>query len=210
MSNTINNSVHGVLDGLYWISYIGCVWMNQNYRNLLLPCIPDTLHCPGSQISLIIINRHQVAGLIHHVAIPLDITLTAILVSNDFFPAAMLQDELHPALAALIPLGVMADKRKGYDQFNITISWLLLQAENFFRRPHIYSQSAANIKAPDRFFIMQFLKNLPHGFFNFFAERVILRILKFEAAWTVPSNGTSVCFFQKLHPTSNLTHTKMK
>ena len=77
--------------------------MNQNYRNLLLPCIPDTLHCPGSQISLIIINRHQVAGLIHHVAISLDIALTAILVSNDFFPAAMLQDKLHPALTARAP-----------------------------------------------------------------------------------------------------------
>ena len=104
--------------------------MNQNYRNIVLSCISDTLHCPGSQIPHIVINCHQVVGPIHHVAISLDIALTAILVSNDLFSAAMLQDKLHPALAALIPLGIMADKRQGHNQFNIFVSRLFLQTKN--------------------------------------------------------------------------------
>ena len=125
-----------LLGSLHWVGYIGCVWVNQNYRNIVLPCIPDTLHGSRTQISLIIINRYQVVSLIHHVAIPFDITLPAVLVPNHFFLAAMPQDKLHPALASFIPLGIMADKRQGYDQLNVTISRLLLQAENFFRRPH--------------------------------------------------------------------------
>lgn len=92
--------------------------MNQNYRNIVLPRISDTLHCTGPQIPYIVINCHQVVGLIYHVAISLDIALTAIFVSNDLFFAAMLQDKLHPALAALIPLSIMADKRQGHNQFN--------------------------------------------------------------------------------------------
>ena len=130
------------------------VWVNQNYWNIVLPCISDTLHCPRTQIPRIVINCHQIVGLIYHVAISLDIVLTAILVSDDLFFAAMLQDKLHPALAALIPLGIMADKREGYNQFNIFVSGLLLQTKDLFSRPHINTQGAANIKALDFPFIM--------------------------------------------------------
>ena len=66
----------------------------------------------------------------------------------------MLQDKLHPALAALIPLGVMADKRQGYNQFNIFVSRLLLQTKDLFSRPHIHAQGAADIKAANFLFIM--------------------------------------------------------
>ena len=128
--------------------------MNQNYRNIVLTRISDTLHCPGSQSSHIVINCHQVVGLIYHVAISLDIALTAIFVSNDLFFAAMLQDKLHPALAALIPLSIMADKRQGHNQFNIFVSRLFLQTKDLFSRPHINTQGAANIKALDFPFIM--------------------------------------------------------
>ena len=128
--------------------------MNQNYRNIVLPRISDTLHCTGPQIPHIVINCHQVVGLIYHVAISLDIALTAIFVSNDLFFAAMLQDKLHPALAALIPLSIMADKRQGHNQFNIFVSRLFLQTKDLFSRPHINTQGAANIKALDFPFIM--------------------------------------------------------
>ena len=90
----------------------------------------------------------------YHVAISLDIALTAIFVSNDLFFAAMLQDKLHPALAALIPLSIMADKRQGHNQFNIFVSRLFLQTKDLFSRPHINTQGAANIKALDFPFIM--------------------------------------------------------
>ena len=72
--------------------------MNQNYRNLLFPCIPDTLHCPGSQIPRIVINCHQVVGLIHHVAISLDIALTAIFVSDDLLDVYKRQGLFYPVV----------------------------------------------------------------------------------------------------------------
>ena len=70
--------------------------MNQNHRNTIFPCISNTLHRAGSKTPHIVINRHQVIGLIYHVAIPFDITLAAILVSDDLFSAAMSQDKVHP------------------------------------------------------------------------------------------------------------------
>lgn len=176
---------------LHWIGYIGCVWVNQNYWNIVLPCVPDTLHRAGSQIPCIIINSHQVIGLIYHVAISLDIALTAIFVSDDLFSAAMLQDELHPALAALNPLGVMADKRQGYNQFNISVSRLLLQAKDLFSSPHIHTQGTANIETPDFLLVMQLSEYLQHIGFDLLAKGIIFAVFELEPAGPMSSNGTN-------------------
>ena len=82
--------------------------MNQNYWNLLFSCVSDTLHRSGPQITLIVIHSHQMIGMIHHIAIPHDIAFSAVLRSDHHTLRTHLPEKVHPALAPLIPLGIVA------------------------------------------------------------------------------------------------------
>ncbi len=92
--------------------------------------------------------------MIDHIIISLFIIGRIPILSNDNTLCSIMNNRLQPLPIYRIPFQIMPFKRQGYDQLNVSISSLLLQAEDFFRRPHIHSQCAANIEAPNGFFIM--------------------------------------------------------
>ena len=88
--------------------------------------------------------------MIYHVVISLFIIGRISILSNDNTFCSIMDNRLQPLLTYRIPFQIMPFKWQGYNQLNVSISRLLLQSENFFRR----SQCAANIEAPNGFFIM--------------------------------------------------------
>ena len=86
--------------------------MDIDNRDVSFFSISYALHRAGPQLPIVVIHSHQAIRMIHHIAVSLDIALPAVLFSYYHTLGTHPPEEVHPALATLIPFGIVALERQ--------------------------------------------------------------------------------------------------
>ena len=134
---------------LVWVNLISCncssIWINKRYCDSFILGISHRLHSPSPQIQLIIVDSYQIIRVIHHVAVPLNIVLPAVLFSYHYTVGTHPQEEVHPALAPLIPFSIVKLKGQQHHKYYIYISRLINQPQKQLNSQQKHTQGGIRV-----------------------------------------------------------------